>query len=290
VTTEISHVEKPAGIDRRSFLTRLVTSIVYAAVFLGCIFIGNEFFLLPLFCAFLCFLGCREFYQLASKNMAHIPLVIGFVIAISLPLTAALSTLTDLAPITMLAYTVITGMLALLCWVAFTATARIKDAAISLFGALYLGVPLASLILIRQMPGGLIVVLTTLISIWAADVFAYMGGSLLGRHKILPKISPKKSWEGFIAGMIGAVLIWIMAPLIFGSYQNNTVLVFLGMLITCAAFAGDLFESRMKREANVKDSGNLLPGHGGILDRIDSMLPAFMLVFLIFSATGMALG
>jgi phosphatidate cytidylyltransferase len=103
---------------------------------------------------------------------------------------------------------------------------------------------------------------------------------MLGRHKMAPKISPKKSWEGFLAGMAGSVIVWTLVPVVAPRMlplDGATGLtlpwaIATGFAVSIAVMIGDLVESRIKREAGVKDSGNSLPGHGGFLDRLDSLI------------------
>jgi len=295
-----AYIAEPAGIKKKSLVTRVITSFVYAAVFLGCTLLGNTLFILPILCAILCLMGCREFFAITSPKMNRVPRIIGTAIGMSLPLITAAARLNTeqhpilgtggLAGLIALFYAVVIGSFALLTWAAFTPTSSTKDSALALFGALYLGVPLASLVLIREMEGGIFFASMTMLSVWAADSFAYFGGSLFGRHKIAPVISPKKSWEGFFAGMLGSVIIWIALPLLFGMDLPLFGSILVGVLVTIAAFVGDLFESRMKREAKVKDSGTILPGHGGILDRIDSTLAVSTLLFVLLSIVGTTLG
>ncbi len=118
--------------------------------------------------------------------------------------------------------------------------------------------------------------LMTFLAVWAADVAAYAVGSSVGRHKIAPRISPGKTWEGTIAGFVAGtavVILWNRPFLAFPVWAFPAA-----VLIGPAAFAGDLLESWAKRRAGVKDSGTVLPGHGGILDRIDSLVAAAILV------------
>ncbi len=112
-------------------------------------------------------------------------------------------------------------------------------------------------------------VLFLLIVIWANDVFAYLTGVTVGRHKLAPKISPKKTWEGFAGGVVGAVAAGM---LLAGGNWNSVAAAGAAVVIAVSGVAGDLFESWLKRRADVKDSGNVLPGHGGFLDRFDSLL------------------
>lgn len=126
--------------------------------------------------------------------------------------------------------------------------------------------------------GRLPFLLAILILVWVNDTGAYVVGSLTGKHKIFPKISPKKSWEGFIGG----VSLTIAASfLIFKINQNYSVThwMILGLITAIASVLGDLFESQLKRMAHKKDSGKLIPGHGGLLDRIDSFLFVMPVVY-----------
>jgi len=122
------------------------------------------------------------------------------------------------------------------------------------------------------------VVLAFLIIIWANDSFAYLGGSLFGKHKMCPRISPNKTWEGAIIGcLMSLVLVWFLLQIDY--FRMSIPEVWKGMLLALVTVVfgtfGDLLESHFKRYAGVKDSGNAIPGHGGILDRFDSILFAF---------------
>jgi len=102
------------------------------------------------------------------------------------------------------------------------------------------------------------------------DVFQYVWGKLLGRHKIIPKVSPNKTWEGFLGGLFSIVIICgFVAPLLTPLSSSQGLLA--GLLISCAGFVGDVVVSSVKRDLQIKDSGNLIPGHGGLLDRLDSL-------------------
>lgn len=125
--------------------------------------------------------------------------------------------------------------------------------------------------------------LVTVLAVWAADVAAYVVGSRLGRRKIVPRISPGKTWEGTIAGFLAASLVVAAVALPAGVHASW---IAAALLVGPAAFAGDLLESWVKRRAGVKDSGRLFPGHGGMLDRIDSLLAAAPIVALSIVALG----
>lgn len=122
-------------------------------------------------------------------------------------------------------------------------------------------------------------ILSILLIIWVYDSFAYLSGVIFGKHKIYPSISPKKSWEGFIGGIVFAFLAAYLISNFNHGYTLNQWFI-ISLIIAVAGTVGDFFESFLKRKAGVKDSGNLLPGHGGILDRFDSFLFAVPVVFI----------
>ena len=135
--------------------------------------------------------------------------------------------------------------------------------------------------------------LSVMAIVWAADIFAYFSGKAFGKRKLAPSISPGKSWEGAIGGGIAVLVIATLVIVLAGDALSNTfpvrVQASLGwaatyailILIVAASIVGDLFESQLKRRAGMKDSSNLLPGHGGVLDRIDALVPVLPLAALI---------
>jgi phosphatidate cytidylyltransferase len=161
------------------------------------------------------------------------------------------------------------------------------DFAITVAGILYLGWVGAYLISLRRLPDGEWWLLLALPSVWLADSAAYFVGRAMGKHRLSPRLSPKKTWEGYLAGVGGGALagalfgaLWqIGAGTMSGVSPGNGLL--LGLVIGAIAPLGDLGESMIKREIGVKDSGTLLPGHGGALDRLDSWLWAGVLGFYL---------
>jgi len=121
--------------------------------------------------------------------------------------------------------------------------------------------------------------------LWANDTGAYITGVLLGHHRLMERISPKKSWEGFFGGAIVAVLAaWLLSQWL--GVVGNTGWIIIAVIISCAGTFGDLIESMLKRSMGVKDSGTIMPGHGGFLDRFDSAVLSFPVVFLFISLFG----
>jgi phosphatidate cytidylyltransferase len=161
-----------------------------------------------------------------------------------------------------------------------------RPSAIAAFGATLLGVVwvgggLAHAILLRDLPDhGRLVALAVVIAVFADDTAAFVFGRAFGRHRLAPSMSPKKSWEGFVAGSVAAIL-----AVFFALYEERSEFlaiwqaVVLGGVVALAGVLGDLFESALKRDVGVKDSGRLLAGHGGMLDRMDSLLWAMPAAF-----------
>ena len=141
---------------------------------------------------------------------------------------------------------------------------------------------LAALLWLRFVSSGAVVFV--LLVTWVADVGAYLVGSRLGSRKMVPRLSPGKTWEGTAAGFLAAALTVFAIGALAGEAAPRTTTWTLALLAGPAALAGDLLESGVKRRAGVKDSGALLPGHGGILDRIDSLLAVALLAVAVTAA------
>ncbi len=176
----------------------------------------------------------------------------------------------------------------LLKTVAETRTAATIAVSGTLMGTVWVAVGLGFLILIREVPEhGRLALFTVMLAVWAGDTFAYFGGRLLGRHKLAPSTSPGKTWEGLLFGTAATVFVAFVAL-----YKQDFLTIgeslVLGGVIAVAAPIGDLFESLLKRDAGVKDSGTLLGGHGGMLDRLDAFLFAAPAAYYCLAAFGHA--
>ncbi|MFN4355569.1 phosphatidate cytidylyltransferase [Parvibaculum sp.] len=136
----------------------------------------------------------------------------------------------------------------------------------------YVVLPLVALIWLRADPAlGLTVIFWLLATVWAIDIFAYFAGRFIGGPKLAPKISPKKTWAGLIGGMGGAIAVAVATWMWLGA-GSLLALIAIAIVLTVVEQAGDFAESALKRRAGVKDSGTLIPGHGGILDRVDGLV------------------
>ncbi|MDP8911829.1 MAG: phosphatidate cytidylyltransferase [Actinomycetota bacterium] len=158
----------------------------------------------------------------------------------------------------------------------------------TVLGTAWIALGLGHVVLLRDLPtDGRLALLTLLLAVFAADIFAYFAGLLVGRHKLAPTVSPGKTWEGFLAGTLAAIFVTFVALYEQGLLDGWRPLV-LGGVIALAAPVGDLFQSSLKRDMEVKDTGRLLAGHGGVLDRIDSLLFASVAAFYVILAFGAA--
>jgi phosphatidate cytidylyltransferase len=152
--------------------------------------------------------------------------------------------------------------------------------------AFFVAVPLAHLVLLRNLAGGTRVILFLLLVVWVVDTAAWFFGVRFGRHRMSPVLSPKKSWEGLIAGLSGGVAAAAaLGPTLLGVSPAASAVV--GLAVGALGQTGDLFESLWKRAHGVKDSGHLIPGHGGLLDRVDSLLLSGPALYWILRLRGM---
>ena len=148
------------------------------------------------------------------------------------------------------------------------------------YGA-FVALALGTLPFIVSLPDGRELLTFCILVVFASDSGAYFVGKRFGVRKLAPSVSPGKTWEGLIGGMISAVLAaWLLGELLSLDYSTARIL-FIGLLIAVVGSAGDLGESWIKRLSGVKDSGVIVPGHGGILDRLDALAPSFLLIYFV---------
>ena len=258
---------------------RIRTGAVYTVVTIGCILAGE----IPMLIMLMVLAGicAGEFFYMLRSDAKLPNEFLGIFAAIMYPPSMYFAGLTG-------AMFVCLGLLlALLIWYVFFLRARVQDVAVSFFGATYTGALLSGLVLLRHSigePWGGVLVLLIYASVWANDSFAYLVGCKFGKHKLAPRISPKKSWEGFVAGLAGSMLVWCVMTFVPGVTMSIPMALGFGLLCGLMSVLGDLAESRIKRNAGFKDSGTIMPGHGGLLDRCDSLfLAAITAVILLVS-------
>lgn len=245
---------------------RFRTGFVYVAVSVLCVLISDWTMLVLL--AATAGVCAGEFYYMLRADAKLPNEMLGIIAAVAYPISVFFWGYTGLVLVNLAL------LLALLVWYVFWMRSRVPDVGVSYFGAAYCGMLLSGLIPVRaalDAPWGGVLVLCIFLSVWANDSFAYLAGSKLGKHKLAPRVSPKKSWEGFFAGLVGSALFWMLMVLIPGVNMSVTQAALFGVLSGMTGVLGDLAESRIKRNVGFKDSGTLLPGHGGLLDRCDSL-------------------
>jgi phosphatidate cytidylyltransferase len=247
-----------------NFVSRLVVTIIGLPVVLGAVYFGGWW--LFALVAGATFVGLHEFYSMARPLR---PLVLAGYGGVALILVGARLGGVDW----MLAGFFATFLFAFLLFlVASTRAPATVAVSGTVLGASWIGLGLGCLLLLRQLPEhGRLVAFAVLIAVWADDTAAYLVGRALGRHKFSPALSPAKTWEGFVAGTAAAIAT---AFIVF--YKQNFLTInqsiALGVVVAVSSALGDLFESALKRDMQVKDSGRLLAGHGGVLDRVDAFL------------------
>ena len=252
---------------------RFVTALLLAPVVLGAIALGFWTIL-----AAILIVAALAAYELARA------------LEIPFPATFGAGALPILLSVPSGASGALAGAVLVLPWTLLWLTGRaetytLKGILALLLMALWIGAPLAHLGLLEGLPGGLFLVLLAVVGPWISDTGAYFIGRLFGRHKLFPTLSPKKTVEGALGGLL---LTMIIAGFFAHGFLGFGIAAsaMLGAAISTFSQAGDLFESALKRLLNLKDLGNLLPGHGGILDRMDSLLfsaPAVYYLCVIFA-------
>ncbi|HEY7179096.1 MAG TPA: phosphatidate cytidylyltransferase [Gaiella sp.] len=258
-------------------LSRILVAAILLPVVLGVVWAGGWWLF-----ALAVVGGLLALHELYGMSRGLHPMVLGGYAGLVLTLVGA-----QLGGVTWLLAGILATLPAALV-VFFVSSVRqnaVAAFATTLLGVVWVAGGLALLLLVRDLPEhGRLLVFTVLLTVFADDTAAYVVGRAIGRHRLAPAISPGKSWEGFVAGTLVGVAVTF-----FALYEQDVVSagesLLLGLAIALAATLGDLFESAVKRDLGVKDSGSLLAGHGGVLDRVDSLLwagPAayFMLLAL----------
>ena len=262
-----------------SFQIRLRTGIVYVGLNVICILVSDLTTMLVL--AATAAVCAGEFYYMLRADAKMPNEVIGIIAAAAYPVAVFFFGTPGILSVTFLL------VLAVTFWYVYWLRARMSDVGVCLFGAMYTGMQLSCLLLIRMAVGGIeggLLVLIIFLSIWANDAFAYLIGSKFGKHKMAPRVSPNKSWEGFIAGIVFSMLFWCLIVLVPGVNASIPQALLFGLVCGLTSVMGDLCESRVKRSVGFKDSGTIMPGHGGLFDRCDSLMPtAVTAAFLLFA-------
>ena len=259
------------------FRMRLLSALVGIPILLGAIFLGG-----PWYAALLLLvanLGMREFDALLKARGSIFPACWGHIGVTALIILLYFEAFLLVFPLVMLIFALL-----FLSQLAFFDKVNFWESALVFWGIIYLGGLCGYMLLLRQMPVGAIYTVLLFVGVWANDTLAYFIGVKWGRRKLAPSISPNKSVEGAVGGAAGTVLLAAAVTLLAPQFTGLKILpaVALGLGLAVFAQLGDLLESSLKRQFNVKDSGAIIPGHGGILDRFDSLMLAAPFVYYFF--------
>jgi phosphatidate cytidylyltransferase len=282
VTAGTAAYPKLTGAVSRMLLKRTLTTLALAVIGIPAIILGGVYYyaLMTLFLA----LATWEYCRIYSKMDGKAPMV--FLVGCVVLLVTARIYFPEHAA-TVLSLSILVAMTWHLVDFEKGRDRAATDFAITVCGILYLGWIGAYLIELRNLPDGMWWLLIVLPTIWLADMAAYFIGVRFGKHKLCPRLSPKKTWEGYWAGVVFGTLSTLGLGYLWHSLGGPAVpwwqAIALGAVLSTLTTLGDLGESMLKRQAGVKDASNIFPGHGGVLDRIDSWLWGAALGFLFIT-------
>ncbi len=270
----------PSNIIQRVVTGLLALPIVLVAALAG----GMAFTVMALLFAML---GISEFYMMAHDRASQGSTLIG------IPMLIAFVLVFQTGDVLVLLLVLGIGAAATFLLETFRHSADVRrslfQVGMTLLGVLYLGIPAAALISLRELPNGLIWILLIFCVTWGTDSFAYIGGRLWGKKPLAPRLSPKKTLEGAVVGVIGGIVPALILLAATDLMSAGTIIFV--VFAPFVAIAGDLFESGLKRFFQVKDSHiagfDILPGHGGILDRTDALLLVSMFAYGILILSGL---
>src|ERR1051325_3008867 len=262
-------------------MKRIITGIVLVAVFVSLVLYGPPYFIFAAQMV-IAMAGVWEFFRLAEAAHVRTFQLPGYLFALSVSALPAYSMVGKLVlpilQIDIALWVVAVSALFLEIFMvvgmrpAIGLTGYLSSVSGTFFGPIYVAIPIALLVSVWLGSNGPHRVLFALVVVWAGDTAAYFVGKNFGKHKSSPRISPNKTWEGTIASFIAAVLVGAVTARYGWLGAGYAELLVLAAALNIAAQLGDLAESALKRSTGVKDSSNLIPGHGGVLDRIDALL------------------
>lgn len=283
----------------KNLITRSISGLVYIALIISALLAGPYWF--AALTALFAFLAVSEFLTLTCGKLRPDAVILASrTIDLAAAVALCLSTLSNaLSTLVLFVFIMSIYVIARLTVALYDKRPNaFADVARSVMTVLYIGLPLASASAFNSLAWSdnsmRYLVLIVFVMIWLNDTGAYCVGCTLGRHRLFPRLSPKKSWEGFFGGLVFCIAVGIACFYSFDLNAESADLLisaarWIGLGITVCVFStwGDLFESLVKRTVGVKDSGHLIPGHGGILDRIDSLLFVAPATFIYAIFTGL---
>lgn len=257
---------------------RIITGVIAAACFIPFVVYGNMPFTILVYV--MAAVGMFEILRMKNISIFSLPGLIGTLTLFAILMPDSIEAkVIDLTTYSKIEWIMIAAILLLVYSVIVKNSFTFDDVAFVLLSAVYVGVGFYYLIETRD--AGLKYIIFALLVVWTTDSGAYFTGRKLGKNKLWPEISPNKTVEGFVGGIVIAVIFACMMQLIYPFDKSWLTLIMITIVSSIFGQLGDLAESAIKRHFNVKDSGNILPGHGGILDRFDSLIFVLPLLNLL---------
>ena len=262
--------------------TRIITALVLIPLLVAVLL--SNIYIISGAVAIISVMGLFEFYKATGLNKHKAMCLVGYIAAVFICLRTYI-------PIQMYMPTFYAGLFVIFCIMLKNhKTTDVHDAGVLIFSLAYIPFLLSTLIDIKGLQNGTLLLWVVFIGAFATDTFAYFAGVFLGKHKLCPEISPKKTIEGSVGGTAGCIALLMLYGLLLEKQFKIDVsyikIAVLGILVSPVSQIGDLTASIIKRKFGIKDYGNLFPGHGGILDRLDSVIAVAPLVYIYLSAVG----
>lgn len=263
-----------------------MSGLVYVALIVCSILFGGGV-AFPLLAALFAFIGIMEFQKMTLDDFYESPrmLLVDLLVGLMIPIAAGLAGINWVIESQILWLLIFVLLIMRFVMQLYSHRKNpVKHIGVSVMSIVYVSIPLAAAVWIGAIAPGLLLLM--FVMIWLNDTGAFLVGSTIGCHRLFERLSPKKSWEGFFGGFACCVAAGYCAkalfPIEFAALSGNLLGV-MGAVVSVMATWGDLFESMIKRTAGVKDSGTIIPGHGGVLDRIDSLLFVAPAIWMMIS-------
>lgn len=275
----------------KNIIVRSLSGAVYVALIVVLVLWGGDFGFPALLCVF-SLIGMSEFLQITQGGMSKNPFTSTLDLFLGLCLIFLAYFLFYISSAAIIFYAVAMAcaiialvIVRLIMQLYSTSPNSLTRMAYTIMALVYVAMPLALTVAVYALFGPALTLLVFVL-IWLNDTGAFLVGSAIGSHRLFARLSPNKSWEGFFGGLAFCVIAAMLSRSVVPGFENESewFLVAMGITVSLLATWGDLFESMLKRNVGVKDSGNIMPGHGGVLDRIDSMLfvmPGMLVLYFL---------
>ena len=268
--------------------TRIITALVLLCVFIP-VLVFSDTAVFPAVISIISLVAVFEYLKCLGFDKKYALSIPAFLLSIALPLAAEFKSDTGFVLITAAVFAVY--LFYLFAYAVFKRCKLLYSSVTSVFtGVFYIVCAMVCVVLLRRSAGGEYLYLLIFISAWVTDTFAYFTGRFFGKHKLIEEISPKKTVEGSIGGTLFCILSYLLFGFIVGREfditPNYPVLALSALVVSLVAQIGDLIFSLIKREHGIKDYGKIFPGHGGMLDRIDSIIPVAFMLYILVSIGG----